>query len=231
MRSLDRAVENERLPIRRGDVVIARIAPIVQRRRRRFVSMSRAASEEDAVTTSAPACSSSAAVTSRFSPSSSTTSIEIPSSGVVSNSDESLGWAVPRNSSLSDGSTRTVSRGNRTVNVAPRPSPALSADTLPPWPSTTCLTIESPRPRPPCERVLDASAWRNGSKTFGRNAALIPRPVSRTTISTAFSCRLTWAWTVPPRGVNLTALVKRFHTTCCSRAGSPKNRARSLEVA
>jgi hypothetical protein len=46
-------------------------------------------------------------------------------------------------------------------------------------------------------------------------------PESRTESSAwSFTAR-TLTLTAPPRGVNFTALVRRFQTTCCSRSGSP----------
>ncbi len=48
--------------------------------------------------------------------------------------------------------------GSRIRNVAPRPSPSLAASTLPPCRSTMCLAMARPRPRPPCERVIEESA-------------------------------------------------------------------------
>ncbi len=115
----------------------------------------------------------------------------------------------------------------RTENVAPSPSPSLSARTVPPCSSTRWLTTARPRPRPPCRRVVEDSACRKGSKTRGRNSGWMPCPVSRTTISAKRSLLSTDAAsrtetrTCPPSGVNFTALVRRLSTTCWSRSGSP----------
>ena len=111
--------------------------------------------------------------------------------------------------------------GSVTVKVAPWPSPGLLARMLPPCISTSCLTMASPSPRPPCRRVVLASAWRKRSKTCGRNSGLMPMPVSMTLISTCELTRSRSTWTWPPLGVNLTALESRFQTTCWSRAASP----------
>ena len=46
-------------------------------------------------------------------------------------------------------SSVSTGAGNRTVNVAPQPSPSLCARTVPPCSSTRCRTIARPRPRPP----------------------------------------------------------------------------------
>ena len=77
-----------------------------------------------------------------------------------------------------------------------------------------------PRPSPPCARVLDPSACRNRSNTWGRKARGIPGPVSSMTISAWVSARRRRSSTRPPRGVNLMALASRFQTTCCRRSGS-----------
>jgi hypothetical protein len=49
-------------------------------------------------------------------------------------------------------------RGSETVNVLPFPGPGLLAATVPPWSSTSCLTMASPSPSPPWRRVVEASA-------------------------------------------------------------------------
>ena len=49
----------------------------------------------------------------------------------------------------------------------------------------------------------------------------MPMPVSMTLISTCELTRSSKTWTWPPLGVNLTALERRFQTTCWRRAGSP----------
>ena len=50
----------------------------------------------------------------------------------------------------------------------------------------------------------------------------MPTPVSLTASSTCELTRSSRTWTRPPRPVNLTALVSRFHSTCCRRSGSPE---------
>ena len=54
---------------------------------------------------------------------------------------------------------------------ARRPRSRCRARTVPPWTSTRWRTMARPRPRPPCARVLEPSACRNRSKTWGRNVA------------------------------------------------------------
>ena len=100
-------------------------------------------------------------------------------------------------------SSCTTSRGNETLNVLPWSSPGLLARTLPPCISTSCLTIDRPSPRPPCRRVVEPSAWRNRSKTNGRNSGLIPMPVSVTVISTCELTRSSRTWIRPASGREL----------------------------
>src|SRR5215475_11767488 len=101
---------------------------------------------------------------------------------------------------------------------------------LPSCSSTRRLVIESPRPSPPCARATEESAWRNRSKTCGRNSGLIPWPVSLTISSRWAPARSNRASTRPHGGVNLIAFENRFKTTCCNRSGSPETRASSLPV-
>src|SRR5512139_3185024 len=49
-------------------------------------------------------------------------------------------------------SAPVASRGRRTTNTVPCPSPALLTRTVPPWSWTSCFTIASPRPNPACLR-------------------------------------------------------------------------------
>ncbi len=107
------------------------------------------------------------------------------------------------------------------MNVDPFPSPGLLAITDPPCSSTRFFTIANPRPSPLWLRVRVGSDWLKRSKTCGRNRALIPFPVSLIDNSTCELARSSTICTFPPLGVNLIALVSRFHTTCCIRLGSP----------
>ena len=97
---------------------------------------------------------------------------------------------------------------------SPVQAPPLFARTEPPCSSTSCFTMESPSPSPPCLRVVEASACRKRSKTKGRNSAAIPSPVSMILISTCELTRSSSACTRPPPGVNLMALESRFQRTC-----------------
>ena len=110
--------------------------------------------------------------------------------------------------------------GSVTVSTAPRPLPGLSAATSPPCRSTRCLTIARPRPSPPWARFRLESACRKRSKTWGRNSGAIPSPVSLTRTRTRAPSRATSTVTRPPRGVNFTALARRFHATCWSLSAS-----------
>ena len=69
-------------------------------------------------------------------------------------------------------------------------------------------------------RLVDASAWRNRSKTYGRNSGSMPAPVSRHgQIGAATPLRATVTSTRRRVGVNFTAFDSRFQTTCCSAIG------------
>ena len=74
--------------------------------------------------------------------------------------------------------------GSCTVNVAPRPSPALCARTRAAVQLDQVLDDRQPEPQAAVPRVVEASAWRNRSNTCGRNSGLMPSPVSVTLIST-----------------------------------------------
>src|SRR2546428_10363938 len=118
--------------------------------------------------------------------------------------------------------TSGAASGSMTTNVAPWPSPPLLASTAPPCSSTRRRAMVSPSPRPACRFVAPAAgAWRKASKTWGRKSAPMPSPVSLTAMRASPSWRSSVTSTQPLRGVNLSALLKRVQTTCCSRSGSP----------
>ena len=112
--------------------------------------------------------------------------------------------------------------GKLTVKVEPRPTPALSARTVPPCSSTIWRTMDKPRPNPPKARVEVASSWRKRSKTCGKNSGTMPMPVSLIVTSTWLSTCANSTRTRPPLGVNLMAFEMRFHATCCKRSGRPR---------
>ena len=154
---------------------------------------------------------------SRLSGSSSTTTTRSPAR-------RALGPTQVPASSPRSGADRTLLTisGSLTMNVAPLPSPRLSASTVPPCSSVRCFTSASPSPSPPWARVLELSPCRKRSKMYGMSWASMPTPVSATTISAraATPRRLTRTW--PDAGVNLIALATRFQTTCWRRSGSPR---------
>ena len=65
------------------------------------------------------------------------------------------------------------------LNVLPLPG-SLSSQTRPPINSASLREIESPRPVPPCLRVVDMSAWEKGWNSFAACSRVMPMPVSRT---------------------------------------------------
>ena len=84
-----------------------------------------------------------------------------------------------------------------------------------------------PAVRPRARAVgLAEAARRRTARTPARSRA---RCRSRS-ISTRAPLRPPATSTLPPRGVNLIALLSRFHTTCCSRSGSPSPGRRRIEA-
>ena len=113
--------------------------------------------------------------------------------------------------------------GRRTVNVAPRSCAVARGHRLPPCSSTSCLTIESPRPSPPCGARGGGVGLPEALEHVRQEPASMPMPVSLTTSSSTSPTRRAAIDTRPAaRGVNLTAFDSRFQTTCCSRSGSPQ---------
>jgi len=55
----------------------------------------------------------------------------------------------------------------------------------------------------------------------------MPWPVSVTRSCVLVPARTSSTSTLPSRGVNFTALLTRFHTTCCRRSGSPSTKSGS----
>ncbi len=91
--------------------------------------------------------------------------------------------------------------------------------------SANRLTMVSPRPVPPCSRVVELSAWEKGLNIRSTWAGVMPMPVSSTAIlsltrspSVARFSILTVTW---PRSVNLTALLMRLLRIWPMRSGSP----------
>ena len=115
---------------------------------------------------------------------------------------------------------------SHTVKWKEVPAPtSLTRPICPPMSSTSRFEMVSPRPVPPCLRVVDASACVNGWKRRALCSRDIPMPVSSTenrsfTFSPVRSSSATRTRT-SPRSVNFTALFTRFVTICPSRSGSP----------
>ena len=111
--------------------------------------------------------------------------------------------------------------------MAPWPRPAEAAVRRPPSSSTIARLTVSPSPRPPKRRVMRRSACSKASKTRGSISGSMPMPVSETSTT---SCRgapssiSERTVMVPPSGVNLTALFKRFQNTWVRRGPSAHTR-------
>jgi hypothetical protein len=150
--------------------------------------------------------------------SSSTTRISSPSSGSLK---VDAGSSAP-NSDIGAASPDSGSMGSHTSNVLPWPRPSLRTPTRPPWASTSCLTMDSPGPRPPRERLLAASLCAKRSNTNGRKSAAMPCPASTISMRSPSASSVSTAVTTPPRGENLIALVARFQITCCNRSASAR---------
>ena len=117
-------------------------------------------------------------------------------------------------------------------NVDPLPG-SLSTPTSPPIMSTSRLQMDSPSPVPPKRRVMELSAWENGSNRRACLSLSRPMPVSMTakrTYARSFShrSRVTWT-TILPSSVNLMALLTKLAVIWFSRAGSPNTWAGTSE--
>ena len=106
------------------------------------------------------------------------------------------------------------------------PTPgSLSSQMRPPISSTSRRQIVSPRPVPPCLRVVDMSACVNGWNSFADCSGVMPMPVSRTeNLSCTFSpvrSSSSMSSRISPRSVNFTALLTRLVRIWPRRSGSP----------
>ncbi len=130
--------------------------------------------------------------------------------GLMVVDDEQPGSGSARVSTARTGAVSPCSSGSVNQNVDPWPRNAGHAD----WPSissTSCLTIARPRPVPPNRRVVESSAWMNGSNICSSRSASMPMPVSRTSKRTLVSGRRSCRAPAARHGslrrvVNLTAL-------------------------
>ena len=160
------------------------------------------------------------ATISRVSSASITRTSRPSSDGILPPSDSGSGATGGPAAGRASPGRRTL-MGRRTVKTAPGPGSRLAAVMVPSCSSTTLRAMAMPRPSPPFPRVASPPACRNRSNTWGRNAGGMPGPVSSTVTSTCPSTAWTRTATAPPAGVNLMALLRRFHRTCCRRLGSP----------
>src|ERR1044071_441871 len=110
--------------------------------------------------------------------------------------------------------------GSVNVKVDPRPG-ALSTQIRPPCSSTNFFARVRPRPVPSCLRVSSWPTWRNSSKIAAWSSGAMPMPVSVTAISTMPFRWVAFRQIRPPSGVNLTALERRFSSTCLTLRSSP----------
>ena len=125
-----------------------------------------------------------------------------------------------------------ISSGTSNQNRLPAPG-ALSTPMAPPIASTSRLQIASPRPVPPYRRVVDASAWLNGSNSAACRSGGMPMPVSRTSKRSTRAVRpRRWRAATrdpaTPPSVNLSALPSRLNSTCRSRVGRRRPSAGAL---
>ena len=123
-------------------------------------------------------------------------------------------------------SASTSSSGTSKRNVLPRPG-SDAALSSPPMIETSRREIASPRPVPPKRRVVEVSAWVNGSNSCARCSRSMPIPVSRTCTRSraeASPARFASARTdTSPESVNLIALASRFVRICRRRCSSPRS--------
>ena len=111
-------------------------------------------------------------------------------------------------------------------NVLPTPA-SLSSQIWPPISSTSRRQIVSPRPVPPCLRVVDMSAWVNGWNSFAACSRVMPMPVSRTenlscTFSPVRSQLLDFEADLAALG-ELHGVVDQVGQDLASRSGSPSS--------
>lgn len=108
--------------------------------------------------------------------------------------------------------------------MLPRPG-SLSTASRPPICSTSRMQMVSPRPVPPYRRVVEASAWENGSNSRTTSCGAMPMPVSQTSKRNAATSGEPASTTrtrtaTSPVSVNFSALPARLMSTWRSRPGS-----------
>ena len=118
-----------------------------------------------------------------------------------------------------------IPKGRSIVKVLPLPS-SLWTSILPPIKLTRLCVIASPKPVPPKCWAISAVSCSKGRNTRLKNSFFMPIPLSLMTQRkwicsglVCFSDNL--IVTLPPRGVNLTALAITLINTWLTRSGSP----------
>ena len=127
-----------------------------------------------------------------------------------------------------------IRNGSVTEILVPLPF-SLLMSIVPSIMSTKFLTMDMPRPVPPILSTILPYSCSKGSNIFDRNASLIPIPVSvtRNSASSSVSLRLqpfTDNSTLPPAGVNFTALDNRLIKICLMRILSPYRTSFAISV-
>ena len=136
-----------------------------------------------------------------------------------------ISWGRTASSAPGASLRSAIRSGTVTVKVEPAPF-SLSTVMLPFIISTIFFVIAIPSPVLPHLFALFASSWENASKIFGINSLSMPTPVSRMTkrrgaFPSNCASGSTIKETVPPSGVNFTALPRMLMRTCLSFMLSP----------
>ena len=116
--------------------------------------------------------------------------------------------------------------GRRSVKVAPSPG-TLSTVRSPPIARARSRLMASPSPDPSLVRVSPVESCTNGWKIASCALAGMPGPVSRTCRHACAPSTPACTRTVPPAGVNLSALDSRLSTICSTRSRSAQATAPS----
>ena len=123
--------------------------------------------------------------------------------------------------SVGAGARRVVCRSepSREVECDPLPD-SLSTQIWPPIISTKRIEMESPSPVPPYRRVVDVSAWVNGSKMIFCFLGRMPMPVSVTVKCSVHAVRSAFRFDAQDDLAlvgELDRVPGRFNTTCRKR--------------
>ena len=87
--------------------------------------------------------------------------------------------------------------------------------------------MASPRPMPPCRRVVEVSPWTNASNRSGVVSALTPTPVSSNSMRTPPPAATAARTSTLPVSVNVIAFDSSLRTMRRTRAASPTTSAGS----